>query len=218
MSKDNLARVIETANGQDKFMAERAWTRYSAIVGKIAAKHAFPLRTGAGVFAALSPNNDYFGNLRDTDRVLAAARGGHGIDSFKVSTYGANKRKAWQIAQGTDPLDLIVFPKTRNFFLNIVDPTDPVPVTVDGHIFNAWTGERIPLNVAAQKLRARFYDQVAEDIRALGTELNIIPNVVQGLIWYGWKRAFMIRHTMQMEFWGSDYIAAGLGFDRDTYF
>src|SRR3546814_13797099 len=45
-------------------------------------------------FAALSPNNDYHGNLRDTDRVLSAARAGQSINDFKVSTYGNKDRKS----------------------------------------------------------------------------------------------------------------------------
>jgi hypothetical protein len=116
-------------------------------------------RMGAAVFAALSPNNDYHGNLRDADRLLEAAKNKIGIDDFKVSTYGNNKRKAWSIANGVEPLDVIVFPKTRSFFLNIFDPLDPHPVTVDGHIYNAWHGRRISLKGAAQKGSHKLYEE-----------------------------------------------------------
>lgn len=217
MSKENLERVLDSANDSDWRIARTAWFRYNDIVGRIAAANGFSIEVGAAVFAALSPNNDYLGNLRDTSRLLVAAGAGRSIESFKVSTYGSNKRKAWRIALGEKPLDLIVFPKTRNFFLNILDPTDPVPVTVDGHIFNAWRGERMRLNDAAQKANARFYEQVAGDIRQIGAERGLFPNVVQGGVWYCWKRLHRIRHSDQMEFWGPDFMIAGLGFEPDLW-
>jgi hypothetical protein len=215
MGKENLERVMDQANRWDIETAEKAWFRYQKIVSQIAFTHGRSMVVGAAVFAALSPNNDYLGNLRDTARLLAAYRQGLTVDDFGVSTYHNNKRKAWRIAQGENPLDLIVFPKTRSFFLNIVDPSNPDPVTVDGHIFNAWTGVRIPLVSAAQKLRHGLYDTVAEDIRQIGAERRMIPNVVQGIVWYAWKRLHRIKHSDQLEFWPMDYVVAGLGFERD---
>lgn len=215
MSRENLERVLDQANGADWEIASQAWFRYNKIVSGIAVTFGFRPIIGAAVFAALSPNNDYIGNIRDTARTLSAAEAGVGISDFKVSTYGNNKRKAWRIVQGEDPLDLIVAPKTRNFFLNVATPADPYPVTVDGHIFNAWTGIRRQLNSAAMKGYTKSYDAVAEDIRQIGAERRIIPNVVQGILWYCWKRMHRIKHSSQMEFWGHDYMVAGLGFELE---
>lgn len=200
---------MDQAVEQDTETARRAWFRYQRITANIANRHGFAAHIGAGVFAALSPNNDYIGNLRDTTRLLAAAKAKSSIDDFKVSTYGSNKRKAWRIAHGEDPLELIVYPKTRNFYLNIINPLDTQPVTVDGHIYNAWRGERIPLTSAAQKFRRSLYEIVAEDIRSL------VPNVVQGIIWFTWKRLHWIKHSDQIEFWAADMLAAGLGFTSE---
>lgn len=217
MSRDNLERILDGAVREDIQLAERAWFRYRDIVGAVAVRHGYQVAVGAAVFAALSPNNDYAGNLRDTASLLSAAKTGQAIDSFKVSTYGNNKRKAWRIAQGERPLDLIVAQKTRNFYLNVIDPLDPVPVTVDGHIFNAWTGERIPLSSAAQKMRYPLYDRIADDIRKIGADRKLIPNVVQGIVWYAWKRVHRILYSAQAEFWKPDYLAAGLGFEVESY-
>lgn len=216
MSKENLERVLENVSQADWEIAGQAWFRYNKIVGGIAERCNFTTRTGAAVFAALSPNNDYLGNLRDTARLLIAAEAKMGLSDFKVSTYGANKIKAWQIAHGTEPLDLIIAPKTRNFFLNVADPTDPNPVTVDGHIFNAWCNRRVPLNSADMKGVSKHYDTVADAIREIGLERRLLPNMVQGLIWYCWKRMHNIRISGQMEFWGSDYLVAGLGFEIES--
>jgi hypothetical protein len=211
MSRENLERILDMANDEDWAIARTAWFRYRTLVGRIAERHGYSVRVGAAVFAALSPNNDYLGNLRDVSRLLSAARNGKRLEEFKVSTYGANKAKAWRIAHGEDPLDLIVAHKTRNFFLNVYDPTDPTPVTVDGHIFNAWTGKRIALNSAAQKFNAKHYLQVAEDIRQIGADRDLIPNVVQGVIWYAHKRIHRIKYDGQMEFWDRDCMVAEVG-------
>lgn len=215
MSKENLERVLDQANQADWNIAGQAWFRYNKIVTGIAQTCNFQPVIGAAVFAALSPNNDYLGNIRDTARMLIAAEAGAGIDDFKVSTYGANKRKAWAIVKGADPLELIVANKTRNFFLNVANPRDPTPVTVDGHIFCAWSGKRIPLNSPGMKAFAKDYDTVADAIRQIGVERRILPNMVQGLIWYCWKRMHGIKLDGQLEFWGSDFIVAGLGFQDD---
>lgn len=215
MSRENLEKILNQANACDWHVAERAWFRYHSIVSGIARRYNSTVSAAAGVFSALSPNNDYLGNVRDTARVLAAACAGTGIDSFKVSTYGANKRKAWRIANGEDPLTLIVSAKTRNFYLNVLDPTDPRPVTVDGHIFNAWRGQRINLNEVAMKSNARHYDEVAEDIRQIAAQRGIISNVVQGSIWFCWKRIHGIKPSTQLELWATDMALAGLGFQRE---
>ena len=138
MARSNLTRVMDQASPDDWQIAKQAYWRYHIILSSLSGSLSIPLKTGAAVFAALSPNNDYLSNVRDAGRMLNAKRLGLGIDDFKVSTYGANKRKAWAIVNGADPLELIKANKTRNFFLNITDPNDPLPVTIDGHIFNAW--------------------------------------------------------------------------------
>lgn len=212
MSIENIKRVMDQALEGDLDIALESWWKYKALTTEIAWRHKFPAHIGAAVFAALSPNNDYYGNLRDTDRLLAAARAGLTIDQFKVSTYGNNKRKAWAIAQGTDPLTLIVFKKIRNFYLNVRDPDDPVPVTVDGHVHNIWTGKRIRLTEAAQKLKPQLYDVIAEDIRAVAAETKMLPNQVQAIIWTVWRRIHNIRASTQAGLWDLEALAANLGF------
>jgi hypothetical protein len=213
----NLIKVFDAADKADIVIAEEAWFKMNRLTRQIAEKHGFPGRIGAAVFAALSPNNDYHGNLRDTDRLLEAAASGIGIDDFKVSTYGNNKRKAWRIAKGEEPLDLIVFPKTRSFFLNVHNPLDPHPVTVDGHIYNAWHGRRISLKGMAQKGTNKLYEKVAEDIRELAKVKGKLPNVCQGIIWYSWRRMHRILTPNQLELWDREALAAKLGWTPSEF-
>ena len=209
----NLVKVFEQAEPEDHRLAARSWWTYNHLTSRMAAKFGFGPDVGAAVFSALSPNNDYHGNLRDAHRLLEAAHDGLELEDFRVSTYNPNKRKAWAITHGTSPLDVIVFPKTRSFYLNIRDPNDPIPVTVDGHVANAWRGERIPLKGAAAKMNKALYEIIAEDVRQLGRMKGILPNIAQGVIWFVWRRIHGIKFQPQLELWCPETRAAGLGFE-----
>lgn len=205
----NLWAVYTQAAPEDFRRAKASWPTYHALMQRLAEHFGFSLAVCTGVFSALSPNNDYYGNLRDTQHVLRAVRDHQPVDSFKVSTYGKNKIKAWAIANGTPPLDLLRFPKTRSFFLNIMDPDDPEPVTVDGHVYNAWNAKRIRLNEAAARFKVSLYGTIAEDVRALGRETGLIGNQAQAIIWFTWRRVHGIKPADQQELWNPEARAAG---------
>src|SRR4051812_41735215 len=74
MSRGKLDEVMALSTKHDWDIATHAWFRYNRITADIAHRHLFPAYVGAAVFAALSPNSDYIGNLRDTNRLLEAVR------------------------------------------------------------------------------------------------------------------------------------------------
>lgn len=211
MCQKNVLTVFDQADAMDRSIALESWWKYQRLTSEVAAKYGYPSHIGAAVFAALSPNNSYHGNLRDTDRLLCTVKGGGTLDDFKVSTYGNNKRKAWAIAHGEDPLEHLRFPKTRSFYLNIKDPHDPDPVTVDGHVYNIWRGRRIPLKSAAHKMKISLYPIIAEDIRQVARRLGMIPNQVQAVCWIAWRRMHGIQTSLQLDLWDGESLAAGLG-------
>ncbi len=210
VSVDNLKKTLEQATEHDTQLGLESFFKYNRIVAMIAAKTGFVTRVAAAVFSALSPNNDYWGNLRDAHTLLAAARDGLDIEAFTVSTYGNNKRKAWQIAHGAEPLDLIVAKKTRSFFLNVYDPTDPHPVTVDGHMVNIWKRKRENL-VGLRWDDKKNYERIADDVRVLARERGVIPSQMQGILWLTWRRIHGIKTDNQLTFWDEDLLAARLG-------
>ena len=210
VSVDNLKRVVEQATLHDIAVGLDSYHKYNRIMVKLGEHCQTTTRIAAAVFAALSPNNDYFGNLRDAHTLLSAARDGRQLEDFSVSTYGQNKRKAWRIVKGEDPLDLIVADKTRNFFQNIYDPTDPVPVTVDGHMINVWRCKRE--NLVGLRFPKGLYAEVAEGVRVVARERDWLPCQTQGIIWMTWRRVHGIRTTQQTELWDTEMLAARLGF------
>ena len=181
-----MQRVLDLATPGDIMSAMGAYPKYHRITANVAALYGYSPRVGAAIFAALSPNNDYLGNLRD-------------------------KRKAWDIVCGADPLDLIIALKTRSFFLNVANPDDPWPVTVDGHLTNIWNGKRQGL-VGLRERNPRLYETIASAVRDLARSYGWLPNQTQGVLWATWRRIHGIKTSGQREFWDTEYLAAGLGF------
>ena len=215
--RNNLVKIWEQASQQDIDVALASYPKYRQITGDVATKYGFPTLIGAAVFVALSPNNDYWGNLRDTDTLLAATAAGIKLEDFHVSTYGNNKRKAWLIAHGGDPNELIVALKTSNFFHNIADPTDPRYVTIDGHMHNIWFGKRVPIQSKNPEARVvkvdnQLYYTIANGIKAFAIDHGLIPCQMQGVLWQTWRRIHAIRTPAQLEMWDRDFIEARLGF------
>lgn len=205
---ENLEKVYLQADATDSQRGKESYRHYHRLMAALGARHGFTTRTASAVFAALSPNNDYFGNVRDVDRLLRAAAERRDIESFKVSTYGHNKRKAWEIAHGADPLRLIKAKKTRSFFINMWDPENQVAVTIDGHMFNAWNARRV--NLVGQTVSNKNYDLCAHDVRELATKHGLIPWQMQGVIWYCWRRLHGVRSPQQLDLWDRAYLAAGM--------
>jgi len=215
--RENFERLWNLASEKDKQLAIASYSKYQRITYQIAGKHGFPGVVGAAVFAALSPNNDFWGNLRDTDELLRAAQAGLSLDQFSVSTYGNNKRKAWRIVHGEDPDVLIVALKTRNFFHNITEPDNPNWVTVDGHMYNIFTGirRRIQSRNPAErvvKVTTKEYVIIATAVKDYAAEKGLVPCAMQGVLWQTWRRLHRIRSSPQLDLWDRDYLEARLGF------
>jgi hypothetical protein len=173
-------------------------------------KYGYSCKVASAVFAALSPNNDYYGNVRDCARILDTVKQGKGVDSVKVSTYGNNKRKAYMLALGADPLKLLVADKTRSFYLNILNPSNKKPVTIDGHMINCWYGVKQPLS--GLRHESRQYSLIANDVRVFAKEMHMIPCEMQSILRYTWRRINGIKLDTQLELWNHERAIAGIGY------
>lgn len=223
MSAENLMRVFSQSIPSERSIAMDSYFHYHRLTRSIALETGFTVEQACGVFSALSPNNDYIGNLKDCRRLLKMKAAGAALDDFKVTTYGNNKRKAWSIAGGTSVSEAIKAPKTWNFFNNLATPESDKFVTIDGHMYWAWvgragnvTGDRktgIGAKVkpgAGAKVTSRTYKEIASDCRALAKALGILPNQFQAVCWVTWKRMHNKKHSAQTEFFPSDEVAAGV--------
>jgi hypothetical protein len=138
---ENIMRVFRLADSVDLEEGAAAYFRYRETMLSIGREYGYPLEATAAAFAALSPNNDYAGNLRALVSVMRAHR--EGRDDYTVTSYRACAGRAMLYLSGTPFLSHAKGPKTRAFYVNITQPWLPHVVTVDGHMVSVWKGERL---------------------------------------------------------------------------
>lgn len=201
MSYANLKTILRKADEIDIQEGRLAYARYNELLSEIAEHYDFGLRQTVAAFAALSPNNDYFGNLRSLVSVLHGIRRGVDCHDITVSTYKACRNRAYGYA--TDAVsfeDTVRGPKIRAFYFNILDPADKRHVTIDGHMAAAFRN-----NDGTMKeniVRPSEYRAIAETVKRLASREKLIPNQVQAIIWFTRKRLLNVKYDGQFELFG----------------
>lgn len=219
--KSNLVSVFDNSSESERSIYLPAYFRNRDILQGIADIHGVSLEISAGVFSAVSPNNQHMSNLSDTNNLLRAVKSGVPEESISVHTYHANRNKAYRIASGEDPLRVLRGNKTSNFYLNCRFPEDPHPVTVDGHMINVYLNRepiRIqPLN-PLDRIHATksLYHEIANSLREVASQFGLRAHEVQSVIWYTWRRLHGIKFSSQAEMWCPEYLSAGLGYKLVT--
>jgi hypothetical protein len=135
----------------------------------------------AGVVSALSPNNKWNRNKFDAIQVFQAVKDGKSANDVKVCTYGANKRKAFEIAQGNEKL-LRQSPKTYAFARN-VGALDPNHVTIDKwHLRACQTTSENPVS-AVQSCTPKQYEVLEEETLKVAKEFGMSGYAFQAVVW-----------------------------------
>jgi len=194
----HLRGLYNKADDVDRREGAMAYPRYHDLLARIADHYGMPLDRTVAAFVALSPNSDYFGNLRSLVSVLEGVRAGWSWDEITVSTYKHCRDRALAYLTGQERfLDHAKGPKTRAFYMNILSPENPRPVTVDGHIYCAWVGRDMPMSEA--RVTDKLYDEIAQAIREIAFSEFLIPNQVQATIWFCRKRLQRIKYFDQLD-------------------
>lgn len=76
MPVPELSALLAQADSTDRKDGARAYAAYRTVLQRFADHYGAPLDRTVAAFAALSPNNDYHGNLRSLSSVLRAHRDG----------------------------------------------------------------------------------------------------------------------------------------------
>lgn len=207
MSKENIIKVYEQVDAIDRDEGLMAYARYHESLEWYARKYHIPIERVVGAFSALSPNNDYVKNLRSLVTLLEGMRWGADVEDCTVSTYKACRWRAWQYLHGLDFLKATKGHKTRNFYRNILDPSDPEPVTIDGHMACVHIGKKMTMK---EVVRTRFkYQLVAVDFLDVARYVGLLPNQLQAMLWFTWKRINNVIYSPQLDMfrennqWGS---------------
>lgn len=166
-----LRRLSETyaAAPPEVRKAGRDWYRDAeAEVVAMAARYGLPPHAVAGVIAALSPQTRWRFNLDNAEAILERRPLPH-------ATYTINERKASEIANGSNPLDVLGGPKVRAFFANLLGIEEAV--TVDVWAQRAAYGRDLPAPKSAR------YGRVAKAYQAAAKRAGIPPRDFQATVW-----------------------------------
>jgi hypothetical protein len=197
MSKENIIKVYEQVDAIDREEGLVAYARYHESLYYYSRKYRIPLPRVIGAFSALSPNNDYTKNLRSLVTLLEGMRWGADVEDCTVSTYKACRWRAWQYLHGLDFLQATKGHKTRNFYRNILDPDDPEPITIDGHMACVSIGRHMTMK---DVVRARFkYQVLAANFVDVAAHVGLLPNQLQAMLWFTWKRINNVIYKPQLD-------------------
>jgi len=178
----------DIANGLEWY--DRA-KRYATIISNLSGVN---LNTVVGVMAALSPNNRWERNVKDTERMVWAWVKGEDLSDFKVSCYNTMKQKAWSILEDdlTDDDDILTRlngQKIRSFYSNIRGLTE---VTIDGHAYNIALGIRQGLTSDKTNMGKKLYREMQSAYVKAAKRVGVKPHELQAITWTTWKREYGI--------------------------
>lgn len=194
----HLRKMYEQADDIDRTEGALAYRRYHQVIQMFADRYDAPFDRTLAAFVALSPNSDYFGNLRSLASVLQAHQKRHPQEQATVSTYNHCRARAWGYLTGeTRFLDTVKGPKIRAFYHNILDPDCPKHVTIDGHMVCAYRG--VELTMKEVLIRGGEYKRIADRTKRLARDLGLLPNQLQAIIWFARKRTRQIKYEPQLD-------------------
>lgn len=188
-SARNIRRILNQADEIDISEGRVSYWRYHEVLTNLAEFYGVDLPRTVAVFAALSPNADYQGNLRSAASVLAGWWAGVECDRIRVTTYNHCRDRAYSYLEGVSFLETVSGKKIRSFYSNILNPMDPEPVTIDGHAVNVWNGRRRTLKTVVGGWN---YETVSAAYRETARVVGLLPNQVQSITWFAWKRIHKI--------------------------
>lgn len=137
------------------------------------------VRMGAGLLAALSPQTEWFLNVRlACDAYDSGDPSGHVGDALS---------KAARILAGIDPAEVLPMQrKTGHFYRLIVNPDDTEAVCVDRHAHDVAVGERYGVKARGLDAHSR-YALIAHCYREAAQRLGELPSTVQAVTWVAWR-------------------------------
>lgn len=170
---------LNAATAQDLADGLAWYDRARREAERMAVDSGLPVRSCAGVIAALSPRCQWASNVRAAEKMIRSAGAGE-AEPIVNGTLG-NRAKAWRIARGEDPDAVLGGPKVRAFYANIMGDTDAV--TVDIWAARAAEGRENP-NAPVR----RRYELCAEAFRHVGRRRGMHPRDVQAAVWTVYRR------------------------------
>lgn len=201
MTVANLKSLWGQRDAIDHREGALAYARYRKVMQSFAEHYGFRLADTTSAFVALSPNNDYHGNLRSLASVLDGVRDAVPVEQITISTYNACRDRAVRYVKGeVSFLATVKGPKIRAFRDNILRPFASKEVTVDGHMVAAWAGRALTMKDASRLLKNRAqYAEIAAGIAEIANDNGLAPCQAQAILWLTRKRVYRVKYSPQLE-------------------
>jgi hypothetical protein len=199
----NLHKFFDLADATDLDEGMVAYERYHMVMRRLAEKYEYPTEFVCAVFCSLSPNSDYWGNLRSTVSVLQGINECRPDDDIVVSTYGHCKSRALAYARGAKSFTAETKgPKILNFYHNILTPHSSRWVTIDGHMVGVMRDSRGTMRELL--IRPAEYREYADLIKQFAFRNFMLPQQMQATLWFVRKRLLNVKYdAAQADLFGS---------------
>lgn len=197
----NISAAWQQVRDDDAQMGRDAYPAYAATLRGLATHYASPYIPTVEAFVALSPNNDYHGNLRSLVSLLVARENWQTFEDCTISTYRACGARAWGYLMGEVSFsDTVKGRKIISFRDNILYQEASKRVTVDGHMIAIACGNNMTMSEANLRLRERgLYDAVEGAVVSIARREKAAPCAIQAALWTWRKRTQAIKFDGQVD-------------------
>lgn len=201
----HIAAMLIQASQSD-LLAGLAWYREAGeLAVRLAHAYGVTAHQAAGVLAAISPKMGWRQNCAVGEAMIAAYTAGDDAMAVPGPGLPTMRRKACAILALSDQLAsdpaaverILSGPKITAFYRNITGST--ADVTVDGHAYAVWKGERIStsdtprIGKVLREAISRAYSLVAARSADLCGE-QLTPCQVQAVTWVTYRRLHGVDH------------------------
>lgn len=190
----NLKWFVDQADQTDLEEGRLAYHRYNQMMAMFADEYNLPIERVTAAFCALSPNNDYMGNLRSLKTVIEGFLNGIHEEEITITTYKHCRTRAINYLNGEPFATKRRGLKTLSFYYNILMPKDRDYVTIDGHMVAAYVNEPT-LVMKDVSLTKSEYMMIDRATKRLAGKIGLIPNQLQAIIWFTRKRIYGIKYN-----------------------
>lgn len=178
--ESNIEEVFVQSTSSDLIEAGKWYNNARMYAEELSKEFNVPFIKCCALISVLSPQKEWSQNLQLTKDFLTSG-------GMKCKHYSGQVKKAILIYNyGNKELgidEIIGGRKTVNFFHNIHFPTNPLWVTLDGHMLQVCTGK-----MEIKDVTDKQYDFLANILKNQAKMHNFVPSEFQALLWLTWKR------------------------------
>ncbi len=171
------ATETDRAEGLTWYIRAHVWAKDKAM------RYNIPLKSVAGIMAALSPQCPWYKNLIDANEIMRS----NTPDKVTTTTYNVNRQKAIDIKNGGEPLSVLGGNKTTDFYRCIERPENKGVAVVDRHAAAIAYGRAL-LKEERSKVSGPLYYVIANSYRVAARVLGLLPSQLQAITWVTWRR------------------------------